>query len=827
MKGALAGGALVVVLALLWLTLAWVPADGELFGWRETTGELSVPDRGLALLPRWAWKRFPAGTLEGTVPVTSRDGLAAHVRLRWRPLGGVYQLHPAADPASGFEARVAPATQRSVERMGLACLAPAASLEIEAADRCPADAGVQIATAVAQALGSSADRLRVAFEVPPDSLRGLLLARIAADLPAAPSKVLVLGLDGLDWDLVLPWVQSGRMPNLQRLLEIGTWGVMETLTPMLSPLIWTSMATGVAPDEHGILDFVEKDVSSGQMVPVTARQRRAPALWNLASALGRTVAVVGWWGSWPADRVAGTLVSDRLYYTLTQGLEKSVLRQDLPDLVFPAARQAEFVALRDRAVGETDFGTVRHFIDIEQDAFEAAVAADRGMDDPIDGFRRLLAATRTYLGAGLLLAEEQPDLAMVYLEGTDTVGHLLAPYLPPPTLEVDPQMARLFALAVPRYFEIVDRWLGRYLEAFPLSEYAIVLVSDHGFKWGDERPRGLSGTAGPTAPLWHAPDAVYVVAGKGVESLGRRDGGASIYDLTPTVAVLLGIPPDPGWRGTPFPGCPAATLEPLEYLPLVPPESYRQDAGSVAPVDPEFIAKLRALGYLSGGESAGGTRLVGSGESAESGPGGRAEPTAERIPGPDVEEIDGSVTRAELNNLAIIKMGDKRYDEAEDLLRQAIAMSPAYASPHYNLRRLYMETERYDDADRELWIAVDKGLRDPERTIDRAAADYESLGLEARAEALLEEARRRFPQHEPFWVHSLVVKIRRGQCAEGAALGREAAGSFPSSAPVQAFLGLAAACAGDEATARSALERSLALNPNQPTLRKTLDELSP
>ena len=189
------------------------------------------------------------------------------------------------------------------------------------------------------------------------------------------------------------------------------------------------------------------------------------------------------------------------------------------------------------------------------------------------------------------------------------------------------------------------------------------------------------------------------------------------------------------------------------------------------------------------------------------------------------EPEDETATRGELNNLAVIKINKQEYDEAERLLRQAIAMSPVYPSPHYNLRRIYMETGRYDDADRELWTAVDKGLRDPERTVDRAAQDYDNLDLQERTVALLDQALERFPEHEPFWVHLLVAKIRLGRCAEALGPGAEAARRFPASAPVHAFYGLAAGCAGDVDTARAEIERSLELNSEQPSLQRALAEL--
>jgi predicted AlkP superfamily phosphohydrolase/phosphomutase len=534
---------------------------------------------------------------------------------------------------------------------------------------CPDDPGLVVSVAAAKAVGSAPGRLRTSFEVAPETVREVLLKQLARELPETDGKVLLLGLDGLDWDLILPWLRAGTMPNLDRLMKSGSWGVMETIVPTLSPLIWTSIATGVTPDRHGILDFVERDPARGVMVPVTGRSRRVPAIWNIASALGRTVSVVGWWGSWPADRVNGLMVSDRLYYTLTQGLTKEVLREDPPEMIFPKERQEEFVELRNRAVAETDWAAVRYFMNIEEQAFDVAVAADRGMEDPVDGFRRLLAATRTYLGAGLLQADGKPDLAMVYLEGTDTIGHLLAPYVPPPTLEVDPLVAARYVAAVPKYFQIVDRWIGRYLEQYPLEEYAVVVVSDHGFKWQEGRPRGLSGTDGPTAALWHEPDAAFVVAGRGVRALGRVEAQASIYDVAPTLAALLGLPTDPAWKGKPLPGCQRPNLEPIDYLALVPPASYRPDTGDAVPVDPEFVSKLRALGYLGGSDAS----------EVDSKPGVGSSPA----PSPAAvgrEELQS--TRGELNNLAIIKIGEKKYTEAEDLLRRAIEQSPTYPSPH-------------------------------------------------------------------------------------------------------------------------------------------------
>jgi len=803
-----------LVLAAAATTLVWVSSPGAKVVWSPGTGTLRVLGRGIAFAPRWAWQRYGGGTLDGRFVARTADGDDVTVKVAWHPAVGEYSLQPSTSPSQGLTSKLADEAAGVLHEIPLACLVEA----LPSPKSCPAAPNTVAAEAVAKVLATNVGAVKISFAPDPAGVRRAVLASIGSHLQRPGHRLMVLGLDGMDWDLVRPWTQDGSMPNLRRLMDNGTWGTMNTLVPTLSPLIWTTIATGVGPDRHGVLDFVEKDPKSGETVPITGRSRRVPAIWNMASGLGLSTDVVAWWATWPAERVNGTMISDRLYYTLTQGIDQAVFHKDPQDMIYPADQAAEFKQIRDRAVQETDWQAVRYFIHVPQERYAAAVKADKGMEDPVDGMRRILASTRTYMGSGLKLAEEHPDLEMVYLEGTDTIGHLLARFMPPPTdPSISPSEAALYAAAVPRYFKIVDHWIGRYLEQCPLSECAWVVVSDHGFKWGPKRPRGLGAFSGKTAPLWHDSDASFVVSGRGVERRGHIDKPASVYDVAPTIAALAGIPPGTDWKGSPLPGVSSSGLTPLDWDKLLPIADYRPQVEGAAPADAEFLHQLQALGYLGSGDINGSAAASsGSEASGQQAATAGSEANAPAAPAP---------TRGELNNLAVLKINEKKYDEAEKLLRQAMALSPDYPSPHYNLRRIYMETKRYDQADKELWTAVQKGLRDPERTVDRAAQDYDNLNLQPRAVSLLQEAIQRFPDHEPFWVHLMVDQIRLNQCADGVQVGARAAPKFPDSAPVHAFYGLAAACAGDAATARDQLQKSLALKPNQPTLRQALSQL--
>lgn len=100
------------------------------------------------------------------------------------------------------------------------------------------------------------------------------------------------------------------MPNWTLLTAEGYSAPLTAFVPILSPVIWTTVATGVGPDVHRVLDFQEVDPKTGQKVPISGLSRAVPAVWNLASAAGRKVGVVGWWASHPAEEVEGFFVSD-------------------------------------------------------------------------------------------------------------------------------------------------------------------------------------------------------------------------------------------------------------------------------------------------------------------------------------------------------------------------------------------------------------------------------------------------------------------------------------------------------------------------------------
>jgi len=79
---------------------------------------------------------------------------------------------------------------------------------------------------------------------------------------ASVKKVIFLGLDGLDPKLTERFMAEGKLPNLARLKEQGSYSRLRTTFPALSPVAWSTFATGVNPAKHNIFDFLNRNMKS-------------------------------------------------------------------------------------------------------------------------------------------------------------------------------------------------------------------------------------------------------------------------------------------------------------------------------------------------------------------------------------------------------------------------------------------------------------------------------------------------------------------------------------------------------------------------------------
>jgi hypothetical protein len=204
--------------------------------------------------------------------------------------------------------------------------------------------------------------------------------------PRARAPVLWIGLDGLDWEILDRLAGEGRMPHWSRLVREGYSARLRSFLPYISPMLWATAATGAPPDVHRVLDFQEVDPRTGVKVPVSGRSRAVPAVWNLASEAGRTVGVVGWWATHPAEQVRGFFVSDRACPILSES-------RATVGVAYPENFQAGVAQVAARE-GRVEDSELARWLGGTPAEVAAARSSGAGMESPAVALARILAATR-------------------------------------------------------------------------------------------------------------------------------------------------------------------------------------------------------------------------------------------------------------------------------------------------------------------------------------------------------------------------------------------------------------------------------------------------
>lgn len=75
-------------------------------------------------------------------------------------------------------------------------------------------------------------------------------------------KMFAIGVDGGTFDIILPLVEKGDLPNFERMLKEGAGSDLESTAPPFSGPAWASFQTRKAPSNHGIFDFINKKANS-------------------------------------------------------------------------------------------------------------------------------------------------------------------------------------------------------------------------------------------------------------------------------------------------------------------------------------------------------------------------------------------------------------------------------------------------------------------------------------------------------------------------------------------------------------------------------------
>ena len=124
------------------------------------------------------------------------------------------------------------------------------------------------------------------------------------------NRVLLVGWDSADWKIINALLEEGGMDGIRSLMDGGIHGNLATLEPQLSPMLWSSIATGKMAYLHQVPGFTEVDPVTGQVVPVSAATRQCKTVWEMLGEKGIRSHVVSWFATQGEQNLDGKMVSN-------------------------------------------------------------------------------------------------------------------------------------------------------------------------------------------------------------------------------------------------------------------------------------------------------------------------------------------------------------------------------------------------------------------------------------------------------------------------------------------------------------------------------------
>ncbi len=430
-----------------------------------------------------------------------------------------------------------------------------------------------------------------------------------SDPEKVDSKLLLFGIDGATWDLMDPLLEKGLLPNFEKLIDHGVRSPLKTYKPTLSPLIWTTIATGFAPKKHGIEGFTAKVRGTGETVLVTSNMRKVKAVWNILSEHEKTVGVIGWWASYPAQKVNGFVISDQAgtlrkeNYRIALDLKPAHDAGIDPKTTWPPSLATD---LKDhlRLSSKIDVAIIDRFFELDAKQREK-LAQDGTVDkeDILSIFKFAYLIDRSFIDSGLVaLAKYKPDFGALYLNGLDAAEHHFWKYFEPGKFEnVRAEDIARYEKIIHRYYIYMDEILGRLMKLYPLKSSTIMVVSDHGHEANANYDPSSSDHYNRICSGGHeeAPDGIFILGG--VLAGRGKIPRPNVFDVTPTILALMGAP-----VGQDMPG--EITLESIDrkFLRSHPPTKVKTHGPnpffSATPVpsamNDALKEKLRGLGYI-------------------------------------------------------------------------------------------------------------------------------------------------------------------------------------------------------------------------------------
>jgi predicted AlkP superfamily phosphohydrolase/phosphomutase len=364
---------------------------------------------------------------------------------------------------------------------------------------------------------------------------------------AAPRPhVVVVGVNGMELDVIRPLILKGDMPNLEHVVNNGTYGKLRTVSAPNCPRVYSTIFTSTQPDEHGVTGFLVGGITAN-----TNMLKEEP-IWSVLSRNDVTVGMANVPATFPVMPVNGYMISGML--TRGKNCEDGVLCAPKlsevtgGDAVYPRTLQPELL----KNVG--DF-----YIDCER--MPGAGDLKGHEKEVIDKWLnkvQLIRDEQTKL-FDYLLTKHPTEFTMLGQSCEDRTGHWLYP-IAPYNAGYNASINNVRTEAFPDQYIAFDKVLGSILKHVDENTY-VIIVSDHGIKplreFENKDPHAHMDHE-KTTPVIAKHDFAdgddvpgsFFAMGPGIKHNSRLMGfEATVYDITPTILHIYGIEQPKQMRG--------------------------------------------------------------------------------------------------------------------------------------------------------------------------------------------------------------------------------------------------------------------------------------
>jgi predicted AlkP superfamily phosphohydrolase/phosphomutase len=257
------------------------------------------------------------------------------------------------------------------------------------------------------------------------------------------NRVLVVGWDGADWDVLDPLLSAGELPALRTLVERGRKGVSRACLPTHSWAAWPTFLTGRDPAGHGVFDILEYRPGATRRLPVSARSILAPTWPERLSEAGKRTLLVNVPLTYPPPEIRGVVIAGGV---VPPGKTYSHPPDAGPRLGWP--------------INGGSWTTFRH--------------------RPLDLLDDLESLTRARAAAMRKLLDEEPwDAACIVFVSPDRAQHCLLEYVHPAHPKHSEVAGSAVAERVRGLYRLLDSELASLVERTD-DEDLVILMSDHG-----------------------------------------------------------------------------------------------------------------------------------------------------------------------------------------------------------------------------------------------------------------------------------------------------------------------------------------------------------